>query len=152
MKTLFLLILSVFLLTSCASYKRCQVKFATTLTDSVKVNVPVSVIVPRDSVVTSFKTDTTYLYKEIQQGRAKIIVERTHTITTVQARCDSVIITKTIRVKVPGPQVVWGVKPAFKTYFKICLNLLILSVGANIIQFINNRKRKRKDGLSGTKN
>lgn len=113
-------------LSSCATFNRCKEKFANTVTDSVRVTVPVSVTVPRDSVVTSFVTDTTYLYKEIQQGRAKVIVERTHTITTVQAKCDSVTIIKKVPVKVPGATVYFGVAPWYKTAFRFTLGALFL--------------------------
>jgi hypothetical protein len=141
MKRIILVIL-VLAVASCTSFKRCQLKFANQLTtvDSIKVPVPVSVVVPRDSVITSFVTDTTYLYKEIQQGRARVIVERTHSITTVQARCDTVTITRIIRVSVPGPRVIWGVKPWYKTAFEVSIRLLIFAI-ATII-FLNFRKPK----------
>lgn len=132
-------------ISSCATYKRCSQKFSNVVqTDSVKVLVPVTVTVPKDSVVTSFVTDTTYLYKEIQQGRAKVIVERTNTITTVQAQCDSVIITKTIYVKVPGPRVVWGVSPAYKTQSKWGWSLLAGAITVIII-LLHNRKHLKKE-------
>lgn len=131
MKTLkiALVALSISTLSSCVTYKRCQQKFGeNAVTDSVKVTVPVSVLVPRDTVITSFVTDTTYLYKEVQQGRAKVIVERTHSITTVQAKCDTVTIIKKVPIKVPGPQVVWGVAPWHKTAFRLTAAGLILAL------------------------
>jgi hypothetical protein len=139
------LIIFILTLNSCATFDRCSVKFANRLkvTDSVRVTVPVSVLVPRDSVVTSFVTDTTYLYKEIHQGRAKVIIERTNTITTVQARCDTVTVTKFIRVKVPGERVVWGVKPWYKTAFNVSMCLLFLIVGAAFIYFSNRHDELR---------
>jgi hypothetical protein len=145
MKNLLFALLIVFTISSCATYKRCSQKFQTaTVADSVKVLVPVTVIVPKDSVVTQFVTDTTYLYKEIQQGRARVIVERTNNITTVQAKCDSVLITKTIYVKVPGPRVVWGVSPRYKTQSKIGWSLLGLAISIIVI-LLHNRKELKKE-------
>jgi hypothetical protein len=145
MKNLLFALLIMFTVSSCATYKRCSQKFQTaTVADSVKVLVPVTVTVPKDSVVTSFVTDTTYLYKEIQQGRARVIVERTNTITTVQAKCDSVLITKTIYVKVPGPRVVWGVSPRYKTQSKIGWSLLAAAVSLIII-LLHNRTHLKKE-------
>lgn len=137
-----LALLILYAFTSCTTYKRCQQKFQTqlTVTDSVKVTVPVTVTVPRDSVVTTFKTDTTYLFKEIQQGRAKVIVERTNAITTVQAKCDTVVIVKYQPVKVPGQRVVWGVAPWYKTGFKWCLNALIIAIAISIILLTHRKK------------
>lgn len=134
----------IFSLCCCTSFKRCQQKFGSTVTDSVKIPVPVSVLVPRDSVVTSFVTDTTYLYKEIQQGRAKVIIERTNTITTVEAKCDTVTVTKIVPVKVAGPRVVWGVAPWYKKAFNysLCANALLISI---IIILLDSRKKRSYD-------
>jgi hypothetical protein len=129
---------------SCASYKRCQQKFANIVTDSVKVTVPVSILVPKDSVIATFVTDTTYLYKEVQQGRARVIVERTHSITTVQAKCDTMFITKYVPVKVPGARVVWGVSPKYKTQSKIGWGLLAIALSL-IIVLLKNRKSLKKE-------
>ncbi len=108
--TLCLCAFATLCLTQCATYKRCQEKFATTITDTVMVNVPL--FVPKDSIVTSFVTDTTYLYKEIKQGRARVIVERTPRETRVQAECDTITIYK----KVPVATTInrWGVDPWYK--------------------------------------
>lgn len=89
------------LLAACTTYKKCAEKYSTTYVDSVQVTVPISVVVPRDSVITRVKTDTTYLYKEVQQGRARVILERTPVITTVTAKCDTVTIVKHSTVFVP---------------------------------------------------
>lgn len=150
MKKIIIALLFALSVCSCASYKRCSQKFSTTILDSVQVTVPVTVAVPRDSVVTSFVTDTTYLYKEIQQGRAKVIVERTNTITTVQAKCDSIFIIKKVPVKVPGPRVVWGVKPWYKTAFQWTMNALIFACG--VIIFLISKLNSKKDDLPSTKN
>ena len=97
-------------LTQCATYKRCQEKFATTTRDTVLVTIPVTV--PRDSVVTTFVTDTTYLRIEERQGRARVTVERTPKETRVKAECDTVTIYK----KVPVATTInrWGVDPWYK--------------------------------------
>ena len=141
-----LLIAYSLLLTSCATYNRCQSKFQNTSVsersrrpDSIKVIVPVPVLVPRDSVITTFVTDTTYLYKEIQQGRAKVIVERTNHITTVQARCDTVTITKLVKVNVPGQTISWGVAPWYKKAFTYMLYLFILAAGVVFVIFQNRK-------------
>lgn len=146
MKNILLITLTAFLLSSCVTFQRCKDKFGeNTVTDSVKVIVPVSVLVPKDSIVTSFVTDTTYFYKEITQGRAKVIVERTNTVTTVQAKCDTVTIFKKVPVKVPGPQVVWGVAPWHKTAFRWTSTALILAIA--YIVFGKFFTRKRKDAV-----
>lgn len=147
MKQIIIALLLSVSICSCATYKRCSQKFSNTVLDSVQVMVPVAVTVPRDSVVTSFVTDTTYLYKEVQQGRARVIVERTNTVTTVQARCDSITIVKLKYVKVPGPRVVWGVSPTYKTQAKIGWSLLAAAI--SIIIILLNR-RKSKNDLSST--
>ncbi len=100
MRYLLFLALTV-LITSCTTYKKCADKFSSTYTDSVRVVVPVAVVVPRDSVITRVKTDTTYIYKEVQQGRARVILERTPIVTTIQAKCDTVTITREVPVMVP---------------------------------------------------
>ncbi|TKT89489.1 hypothetical protein [Dyadobacter frigoris] len=128
MKNLLFVLLFLFA-TSCVTYKNCERKFSkSVVADSVKIMVPVSVLVPKDSVILSFKTDTTYLYKEIQQGRAKVIVERTHTITQIKAECDTVTIYKKVPYKVPGERVIWGVAPWHKDAFRGTLIALILSI------------------------
>lgn len=99
----------------CVTYRKCEQKFGTVHIDTTYVEKPVTVLVPKDSVVLSLKTDTTTVYKEIQQGRAKIIYSRTHEKTIVQADCDSVVVTKTIRVPVESKHITWGVNPFWKT-------------------------------------
>jgi hypothetical protein len=145
MKNIVFALLCTVLITSCATYRRCQDKFATQITDSVRVTVPVTVTVPRDSVVTSFVTDTTYLFKEIQQGRAKVIVERTNTVTTIQAECDTVTLTKSVPVKVPGPRVVWGVNPWYRTAFLVALGMLAVSLFFNLIRLKNENNQPGHD-------
>lgn len=98
-------------LTQCATYKRCQEKFATATTrDTVTITVPY--LVARDSVVTSFVTDTTYLRIEERQGRARLIVQRTPRLTTVQAECDTVTVYKKVRVGTTVNH--WGVDKWYK--------------------------------------
>lgn len=143
MRNTLLVALAAIILSSCVTFERCKSKFGeNAVTDSIKVMVPVSVLVPKDSVVTSFITDTTYFYKEIIQGRAKVIVERTNTITTVQAQCDTVTIIKKVPVKVPGPQVIWGVAPWHKTAFRWTATALILAIVYMVFGKFFTRKRK----------
>jgi hypothetical protein len=133
--TLFLIVIC----SGCATYNRCLQKFGSEFSDSITVPVQVAVLVPRDSVITSFVTDTTYFFREIQQGRAKVIVERTNTITTVQARCDTVTIVKTKMVRLPGPAK-FGVPPWYKTGFIIaCVALSILVTSLVILRFIRHQ-------------
>lgn len=99
------------LLGSCVTYKKCQEKFGTPQTDTVQVTVQVPVLVPRDSIITVTKTDTTYLYKEVQQGRARVIIERNPATTTVQAKCDTVTIIRDVPVKVPMKHYVFQDNP-----------------------------------------
>jgi hypothetical protein len=97
-------------LTQCATYKRCTEKFATVTRDTVTLTVPV--LVPRDSVALRLVTDTTYYYKEVQQGRARLTVERTPQETRIKADCDTVTIYKKIPVGTTTNQ--WGVSPIYK--------------------------------------
>jgi hypothetical protein len=122
----------IMLCSGCATYNRCLQKFGSELSDSVTVAVPVAIIVPKDSVIMTFVTDTTYFYKEIQQGRAKVIVERTNTVTTVQARCDTVTIVKTKLVRLPGPDK-FGVAPWYRTGFIIACGALSIVITCLII-------------------
>lgn len=141
MKKILFALLITSLATSCASYKRCQQKFATTVTDSIKVQVPVTFTVPRDSVVTTFVTDTVTFERIVQQGRARLTIKRTPEITSVRADCDTVTIIKTVPVKVPGPRVVFGVAPWYKKALLWMSGLATLSVFINLLLFY---KRKTK--------
>jgi len=137
MKNKILFLILVLAATSCVTYEKCARKFGNTVSDTIRVTIPVSVLVPRDSVITSFKTDTTYLYKEVQQGRAKVIFERTHTITTVQAQCDTITVTKLVPVKVPAKVIKWGVAPWYKTAFLITASFLLMCLGLLAILFFH---------------
>lgn len=130
-----LIIAFIFLLTSCVTYQRCKDKFATTLTDSVTVTNTVSLTIPKDSIVTRWQNDTVTFVREIQQGRAKVIVEKTKYYTVVKADCDSATKTVTKIVKVKSDTNSFGVAPFWK-YASLVL------AGIAIVLFLVIRQKK----------
>lgn len=104
-------------------------RYATVSYDTVAYTVKVPVIVPHDSVITIFKTDTTYLTKEKRQGRARITIVRTPQKTTVRADCDSTIIIKEKIVNIPTQSVHWGVNKWYKYgFWAMLITSLILAL------------------------
>lgn len=95
------LILVLLLLTSCVTYKRCKEKFSTVV-DSVTIELPVEVKIPKDSISLRYINDTLRHTIIREQGRAKIIIHRDSIFTEVRVICkDSIIyISKTIKVPV----------------------------------------------------
>ena len=137
----FLLLL---LCSSCASYKRCVKKFGNTVTDTVTVNVPVLVAIPRDSVVIQTRTDTTYFVKESQQGRARVRLERTPTTTTASATCDSIIIERRVPVRVPVSTTTMGVNPRWRQLAYVLGFLLMLCLAYNLVNHFFTVSIKKK--------
>lgn len=86
---------------SCVSYKRCKEKFST-IVDSVKIEIPVEVRVPKDSISIRYITDTLKHTIIKEQGRAKVFIYKDSIFTEVRVICkDSIIyLTKTIQVPV----------------------------------------------------
>lgn len=135
MKQLTLIFASIVCLQGCMSYEKAVRKYGHIVKDTIVTVVQIPIIVPHDSVVTTFKTDTTYYVKEVQQGRARLMVVRTPQITTVKADCDSTIIIKEHTVKVPTKSVYWGVNKWYKYGFWIMASLFaILTLSILIAQ------------------
>ncbi|SDK34807.1 hypothetical protein SAMN05421823_102520 [Catalinimonas alkaloidigena] len=119
-------LLVLLLLSGCATYQRCQRKFAETVVDTVQIAVPIAVAVPKDSVVTRFHTDTTHLRIEEHQGRARVVIHRYYDTTYVYAYCDTLTVRDTIPVTLPHATTVFH--PATKAiawYWWVGLGVLL---------------------------
>lgn len=95
------LIALIILLSGCTTYRSCVRKFGQTLARD-SVSIPVTVSIPRDSVVLSFMTDTIPVYdtirKESPNGRAIIkIVKDTSGRVTAICDCKDSIVTVTAK-------------------------------------------------------
>jgi hypothetical protein len=133
MKNLFYIILILWLCSSCMTYRKAKARYAETKIDTITVTNTVTV--PKDSIRFVIHNDTTTYIREYHQGRAKVIVEKTPTITYIKADCDSV--TKTVEVKVPQQINTWGIAPWYRDGFIAVAALLF----ALIIYVITHRKR-----------
>lgn len=120
------IILLAIWLQGCMSYERAVKKYGTTVFDTLVNVIQVPVVVPHDSVITTFKTDTTYYIKEEQQGRARVQIIRTPQTTVVRADCDSTTIIKEHIVRVPVQSVQWGVNKWYKYGFWIMVALFAI--------------------------
>jgi hypothetical protein len=82
---LLMIVLSL-LLTCCTTYRKCTRKFGV-VTDS--VTVPVMVVIPRDSIMINYLTDTLKITDTITRtdGRAEVIVYRDSVRTYIKAVC-----------------------------------------------------------------
>lgn len=127
MKQATLFIALVLALSSCMTYEKAVRKFGHLATDSTRITVRDTVIVPYDSVVFQLKTDTTTVHRIVEQGRAKIFYDRTHTITKVKAECKPDTIIREIVAKGP-PQASFGIAPWYKTAFFITFGLLLVAI------------------------
>ncbi|MDI9870588.1 hypothetical protein [Flectobacillus roseus] len=123
----YLLILIALIVTqSCVTFQKCQDKFGkTTVGDTVTITKTVTLSVPKDSIVTTYQNDTVTFYKEIQQGRARLIIEKTPIYTTIKADCDSVQKTTQVQIKYVPIKNTWGVKPIYKTGFLVLLGVVL---------------------------
>ncbi len=147
---LLLLASALFFLTSlsgCMTYERAVKKFGHMAYDSTTITVRDTVIIPKDSVSLILKNDTTTVYREIQQGRAKVIVERTHTYTIIKATCAGDTIARETKAKV-APRVSFGVAGWYQPAFWIVS--AILGMIAMIVAFFapsvyNNLRRSHAD-------
>jgi hypothetical protein len=133
----------IFLLSSCMTYEKAVKKYGHMAKDSLHITVRDTVTIPKDSVIVHLNNDTITTYKEIQQGRAKVIVERTHTQTTIKATCEADTIYLQKIVTLP-PVVKFGIAPWFKTAFWIVLAILgmIAMIVAFFAKGIYNNYRK----------
>ncbi len=125
MKYLIAIIL-IISLNACISYQKCKDRFGTTVADTVKVINSVTVSIPRDSVITSFRNDTITFVREIVHGRTKVIVEKTPTITYIKAECDSATKTVTKIIEVQKEATNFGVNPLWQKAVYALLILLFI--------------------------
>jgi len=129
-----LLVLAMFIalmLNSCMSFKKCKETYfeKITLQDTVQVVKEVVLTVPKDSIVQQFANDTSFFFHTFREGRAKVIIKRTHDTTYVQAECDSAKVTEKVTFKYLTPKITFGVSP----HWRIATWLLI---GALIVLFV----------------
>lgn len=99
-----------FLLDGCMTFEKAQRKYSKTVEET--KDTTLTVHVPADSVAFQLATDTTSVTHEVRQGRARIVYRRTPKQTSVQAFCDTLVITKRIRVRITKR--IWGVDPVYK--------------------------------------
>lgn len=132
----------LFMMSSCMTYERAVKKYGHMAKDSIHVTVRDTVTIPKDSVIVHLNNDTITTYKEIQQGRTKVIVERTHTQTTIKATCEADTIYLQKIVTLP-PVVKFGIAPWFKNAFYITLGLLLM-IALIVYFFVKSRSAGRQ--------
>lgn len=122
-------IIVILSLNACITYQKCKDRFGSTVNDTVKVVNSVTVSIPKDSIITSFRNDTITFVKEIVQGRTKVIVEKTPTITYIKAECDSASKTVTKIIEVQKEATSFGVNPLWqKAVYALLIVLFILLI------------------------
>lgn len=111
MKHLLAPFVAILLLSSCSSYNKLVRKYGRNVTDTLRVVVSDTVRIEKDSLVLGYRNDTVAFRQVMQQGRARVIVEKTPIYTTIQAECrDTTIIHETIK-EIPVTKRVFGVDP-----------------------------------------
>lgn len=105
-------------LTACNSFRRAKQKFLSTQVDTTYQTI--RQVIPRDSLITMFRTDTSTIRQVIQQGRVQVIYERNPRTTIIRATSDSVIIEK--RIPVTVEKQIWGVDPKYRDQFERVAN------------------------------
>lgn len=141
-KTLILCLLAS--IASCTTLKKCERKFAKTITDTVTIKKQIVVTIPKDSSVLRIITDTTTLIREVRQGRATVRIVREPTYTTVYASCDSARIVKEATLRMPKNTIQIGVNKNWKYAFFVALGLLLLLITALWLNRIFTFKIERK--------
>ncbi|WP_080058308.1 hypothetical protein [Spirosoma aerolatum] len=124
-----------FFLTSCLTYQKALRKFGHLAKDSATVVVTDTLITKKDSVVLRLKTDTTTVHQVIQEGRARIIYDRTHTITQVKAECLPDTIIREIQANCP-PVASFGIAPWYRLGFWIAIGVLAVCVLIFLLSYI----------------
>lgn len=117
-------LLIAFVLCSCMNYKKAKAKYADVKKDSIIITKIVTI--PHDSIRTEIIHDTTTYIKEFHQGRARLIIEKTPTITYIKADCDSV--SKVVQIKAPQEIITWGIAPWYRDAFLVLLGLVLALV------------------------
>lgn len=144
-----LLLLAALFLTlamnACMTYQKALRKFGHLATDSTTLVLHDTLRIPADSVVLRLRTDTTTVHRIIEQGRARIIYDRTRTQTIIRSECRPDTIVRTLTVKAP-PTASFGIAPWYRTAFYLCLVLLIAATIAYLLLYqyqLNIALRKR---------
>ena len=117
----------LFATSGCYTYQKAIRKFGHVAKDSVTITVMDTVTIPKDSIVTSFRTDTTIFHKVIETLRSKLTINRTPKLTTIQAECKPDTIIRKVRANCP-PVATFGVAPWYKWGFWIMVGLLIVAI------------------------
>lgn len=115
---------------SCASlYERAQLRFMKTVPDTTFTRVTTTI--PRDSVVTVVKTDTTHYIERVKQGRATVTIIREPTNTTVIANCDSLSKVQQVPTRIEKQE--WGVDPAYQQKAQRWQTIALVLIGLFVL-------------------
>lgn len=129
-----------FLLFGCSSlYERAKLRYATAKADT--VTQAIKITVPADSVKLVVPTDTTTIIREIHHDRARIVFRRDKNQTSVQAFCDTLVITKKVATQITTQH--WGVDPKYKQQAETRLSIiygLSAFIGLGVIVFVLSRR------------
>ncbi len=140
LRTLTLVALACLLLTACApSFRRCQSLYGHPATDTTHVTDTVTVRVPHDVISYHVLTDTTTVRDTLRQGRARLIYVRTPVLTTVQADCDTVTITRTVRLPCPPTVQQWGIAPWYRWAFYAALGAAVMGLLTTVLLVVLRR-------------
>ncbi|GAB3734989.1 hypothetical protein [Spirosoma lituiforme] len=120
-------LLLAYLMSGCMTYSKALRKFGHLAKDSTTVLIQDTVTIPKDSIVTQFKTDTTIFHKVIETLRSKLTIDRTPRSTRITAECKPDTIIRTLQAKCP-PVASFGIAPGYKWAFYITLGLLIVAI------------------------
>ena len=112
----------IYCMSDCMTYRKAKAKYATVKVDTITVRNTITI--PKDSIRYVMHNDTTTYIREVRQGRAKLVIEKTHDITYIKADCDSM--TKTVQTLVPQQQVTWGIAPWYKEALAFALGIVIV--------------------------
>lgn len=102
-------------------YELARLRYAHQVADTTFQTITTTI--PRDSVVTSFKTDTTHYFETVKQGRATLTIIREPTNTTVIANCDSLTKSQKVPTRIETQE--WGTDPKYETQTRILLAVVI---------------------------
>lgn len=141
LKLLFYILFISFSIVSCVTYQKCKDKFGVK-TDSTYITLRDTVRIPKDSLVTVFKTvDSKRIIDTIiRQGRVTVRYKQTPVLTYIRADCDTVTryLSRTIKIPVANK---FGVNPFYKRGFWIVLILLIIII--TLIYYVFSRKNTK---------
>ncbi len=134
-----LIICFALLCQACVTYKKCMDKFAQSISDTVTVTKKVTLNVPKDSLIYNIHNDTIPFWVEVQQGRAKLTINKTSKNTIIKADCDSVTKEEIIKYKQIVTTNHIGISPGWKTGFFVLLGGFILALLCIVILYFTKR-------------